>query len=125
MPYYALGERTMLRPVERVSKESLTSAIGLLYQRKQAGAALIRVLEKYQRRGCRSSSGFLRSAGQRSVTQSTNPERFSQTVTEFRQKLDRLYLRRGVVDELIRSIEAYVDTNPTINGKCAGPQTNH
>jgi hypothetical protein len=115
----------MFRSLERVSEESLASAIGLLYQRKKAGAALIRVLEKYQRRGCRSSSGFPRSAGQGSVVQSLNREHFSLSVTEFQPKLEQLYLRREVVDELIRSIEAYVDTNPTMTGKRAGPQTKH
>ena len=115
----------MLHSVERVSEESLASAIGLLYQRKKAGAALIRVLEKYQRRGCRSSSGFLRSAGQGSVAQSLNSERFSLSVTEFQQKLEQLYLRRGLVDELIHSIEAYLDANPTMPGKYAGAQTKH
>jgi hypothetical protein len=36
-----------------------------------------------------------------------------------------LYLRRGVVDELIRSIEAYTEVTPTLTGRRAGPQVNH
>lgn len=115
----------MVRSVEVVSEESLASAIGLLYQRKKAGAALIRVLEKYQRRSCRSASGLPRPAGQVPVARSSNPAAISPAVTGFPQKLEQLYLRRAVVDELIRSIEAYAEVTPTLTGRRAGPQANH
>ena len=115
----------MVRSVEVVSEESLASAIGLLYQRKKAGAALIRVLEKYQRGSCRSVSGFPRPTGRVSIARPSNPTPLSGTVTGFQQKLEQLYLRRAVVDELIRSVEAYADVSPTTTGKRAGPQANH
>ena len=115
----------MVRSVEVVSQESLASAIGVLYQRKRAGAALIRVLEKYQRRGCRNVSGLPRQAAQGSAAWSSNPARFSSNVTEFQQKLEQLQLRRAIVDELIRSIEAYAEVTPSLTGRRAGPQANH
>ena|SRR5579862_3136520 len=116
----------MVRSVEVVSEESLASAIGLLYQRKKAGAALIRVLEKYQHGGCRSASGFPRSARRVSLARRSNSALVSsQSVTGNQQKLEHLYLRRAVVDELIRSIEAYADASPTLTGRRAGPQANH
>jgi hypothetical protein len=115
----------MVRSVEVVSEESLASAIGLLYQRKKAGAALIRVLEKYQRRGCRSGSGIPRLAARGSAAEPSSPAHFPPNVTGFQQKLDELYLRRAVVDELIRSIEAYAEVTPTLTGRRAGPQANH
>ena len=115
----------MVRSGEVVSEESLASAIGLLYQRKKAGAALIRVLEKYQRRSCRSASGFPRPAAGGSVARPSNSANFSPAVTEYQQKLEQLRLRRAVVDELIHSIEAYADVTPTLTGRRAGPQANH
>ena len=115
----------MAPSVEVVSAESLASAIGLLYQRKKAGAALIRVLEQYQRSGCRSTSGFPRPALRVPAVRSFQPVRFPATVIGFQQKLEQLYLRRTVVDELIRSIETYVDSNPAMPGRRADHQANH
>jgi len=94
--------------------------------KKEAGTALIRVLEKYQYSSCRSASGFSRPAGLGSTARSTAPARISSaTAMASQQKLEQLQFRRAVVDELIRSIEAYVDASPTMTGKRAGPQANH
>jgi len=106
----------MTRVAERLSGDSLRSAIGLLYQRKEAGATLMRVLEKYQSDGYRLTSSCSR------VANSTAPT--GAAAVAYRQKLQRLYLRRAVVDELIRSIEAYTTLTPSLTGRFAGPPAN-
>jgi hypothetical protein len=100
----------MTRSADRLTEDSLRSAIGLLYQRKEAGATLIRVLQKYQRDGFRPSSC---APGAKS--------RADEAAT--REKLQRLYFRRAVVDELIRSIEAYTTLTPSLT-RLAGPSVN-
>ncbi len=78
---------------------SIANALGELYERKERGTTLIRVLEDYRRvhtarKPCYSS---LRSSSHRS---SLVPE----------QELARLRMRRAAVDQVIRSIEAYSAT---------------
>jgi hypothetical protein len=75
--------------------DSIAHALGALYERKERGNTLIRVLEDYRRfstvrKPCYSS---LRSSQQPSLV----PE----------QELARLRMRRAAVDQVIRSIEAY------------------
>ena len=107
----------MARRMQVVTQESLRSAIGLLYQRKDAGAALMRVLEKYQSTGHRHASSCSRLTGP-SHREEPEPGK------TYQQKLQRLYLRRAVVDELIRCIEAYTNLTPSVTGRLAGPQAN-
>ena len=108
---------------EQTKQDSVKSAIGLLYQRREAGAALIRVLERYQRTGCQPLSG--RQVGPTTPRRSERLASLSASVEKRQQKLEQLYMRRDVVDELIRSIEAYTELTHTITGKRAGPQANH
>ena len=77
---------------------SIAHALGELYERKQRGATLIRVLEDYRRidtprKPCYSS---LRASSHSPLV----PE----------QELARLRMRRAAVDQVIRSIEAYSAT---------------
>jgi len=78
---------------------SIAHALGALYERKERGSTLIRVLEDYRRfnsirKPCYSS---LRSSTHHV---STAPE----------LELARLRMRRAAVDQVIRSIEAYSAT---------------
>lgn len=80
---------------------SIAHALGALYERKERGNTLIRVLEDYHRcsisrKPCYSS---LRSSSQ-SQHATVAPE----------QELARLRMRRAAVDQVIRSIEAYSAT---------------
>jgi hypothetical protein len=111
-----ISKKIMARSAERLSVDSLKSVIGLLYQRKEAGAALIRVLEKYQRGGHRPASSCSRFANSEAASGAAE--------AAYCQKLQRLYLRRAVVDELIRSIEAYTTLTPSVTGRLAGPSAN-
>jgi len=75
---------------------SIAHALGALYERKERGNTLIRVLEDYRRfntfrKPCHSS---LRSTSDHAPLA---PE----------QELARLRMRRAAVDQVIRSIEAY------------------
>jgi hypothetical protein len=74
----------MRRPTTVPFEDSIASTLGVLYERKARGTTLIRVLEDY-RRFCSQRAG-----------ETARP-----------QKLERLYLRRAAVDQVIRSIEAY------------------
>jgi hypothetical protein len=79
--------------------DSIAHALGELYERKERGNTLIRVLEDYRRfdtarKPCYST---LRSSSHHS---SLVPE----------QELARLRMRRAAVDQVIRSIEAYSAT---------------
>jgi hypothetical protein len=74
---------------------SIAHALGALYEKKERGTTLIRVLEDYRRfdtarKPCHSS---LRSTNHTPLV----PE----------QELARLRMRRAAVDQVIRSIEAY------------------
>lgn len=78
---------------------SIANALGALYERKERGNTLIRVLEDYRRnkvtrKPCYSS---LRASTQQPTLM---PE----------QELARLRMRRAAVDQVIRSIEAYSAT---------------
>jgi hypothetical protein len=78
---------------------SIATALGALYERKERGNTLIRVLEDYRRfkttrKPCYSS---LRASTQQPAL-----------ITE--QELARLRMRRAAVDQVIRSIEAYSAT---------------
>jgi hypothetical protein len=108
---------------EQTKQDSVKSAIGLLYQRREAGAALIRVLERYARTGCQPLSG--RHGSPRTPRRSERLATLNASVQQRQQKLEQLYMRRAVVDELIRSIEAYTELTHSITGKRAGPQSNH
>jgi len=74
----------MRRPTTVPFEDSIASTLGVLYERKARGIKLIRVLEDY-RRFCSQRAG-----------EAARP-----------RKLERLYLRRAAVDQVIRSIEAY------------------
>jgi hypothetical protein len=79
--------------------DSIAHALGELYERKERGNTLIRVLEDYRRfdttrKPCHST---LRSSSHHSPRV---PE----------QELARLRMRRAAVDQVIRSIEAYSAT---------------
>jgi hypothetical protein len=73
--------------------DSIADALGELYERKERGTTLIRVLEDY-RRFQKPCYGTLRSSSHESLLV---PE----------QELARLRMRRAAVDQVIRSIEAY------------------
>jgi hypothetical protein len=112
-----------MRSAEQTKEDSVKSAIGLLYQRREAGAALIRVLERYQRTGCQPLSG--RQGAAHMPRRSERLASLNASVERRQQKLEQLYMRRAVVDELIHSIEAYTQLTPSITGKRTGPQATH
>lgn len=70
-------------------EDSIADTLGMLYERKARGTTLIRVLEDYRRFN---------------AAQKT-PSRGSQ--------LEWLRLRRAAVDQVIRSIEAYSEVQPS------------
>ncbi len=78
---------------------SIASALGALYQRKERGTTLIRVLEDYRR-----------------FEESQKPgPRLARTSTHCgsmgpQSELARLRMRRAAVDQVIRSIEEYSAT---------------
>ena len=74
---------------------SIAHALGALYERKECGTILIRVLEDYRRfnQTRKHCYGSLRASSQ--------PPAVPQ------QELARLRMRRAAVDQVIRSIEAY------------------
>jgi hypothetical protein len=80
-------------------EDSIATALGALYQRKECGTTLIRVLEDYRR--------FKESQkpGPRLARVSTNCGPVGP-----QQELARLRMRRAAVDQVIRSIEAYSAT---------------
>jgi len=86
----------MPQPIEVQFEDSIAYALGVLYERKARGAALIRVLEDYRRaRNTPRPSVRYRMASWDAP--SPMPER----------QLAELYVRRAAVDQVIRSIEAY------------------
>jgi hypothetical protein len=87
-------------PRARVELEdSIASALGALYQRKERGTTLIRVLEDY-RRFKESQKPGPQLARVSSHCGPLGPHR----------ELARLRMRRAAVDQVIRSIEAYSAT---------------
>src|SRR5580704_7157507 len=80
-------------------ENSIASALGALYQRKERGTTLIRVLEDYRR--------FKESQkpGPRLARVSTNCDRMGP-----HRELARLRMRRAAVEQVIRSIEEYSAT---------------
>ena len=86
----------MPQPMPVQFEDSIAHALGVLYERKARGAALIRVLEDY-RRARSTSRPSLRYRKPELETPSPVPQR----------QLAELYVRREVLDQVIRSIEAY------------------
>jgi hypothetical protein len=80
-------------------EDSIASALGALYQRKERGNTLIRVLEDYRR--------FKedKKPGPHIARTSTNDSSVGPD-----SELARLRMRRAAVDQVIRSIEAYSAT---------------
>lgn len=87
----------MSHQVAAVYEDSISNALGVLYQRKELSNTLIRVLEDYRRVCGPASNRAWKPASCDSGPQSKN-------------RLEWLYLRRAAVDEAIRSIEAYSGT---------------
>ena len=78
---------------------SIARALGELYERKERGNTLIRVLEDYRRCSIKRKPCYA------SLLSMSHP---SSSMTE--QELARLRMRRAAVDQVIRSIEAYSAT---------------
>jgi len=86
----------MPQPIKVEFEDSIAHALGVLYERKARGAALIRVLEDYRRARDTPRPSFRhRKPGLEAP--SPVPQR----------QLAELYERRAAVDQVIRSIEAY------------------
>ena len=80
-------------------EDSIASALGALYQRKECGTTLIRVLEDYRRFN----------EGQKPGPHVARVSSHCGPMGPHRE-LARLRMRRAAVDEVIRSIEAYSAT---------------
>jgi hypothetical protein len=74
---------------------SIAHALGALYEKKERGTTLIRVLEDYRRFD----------TARKPCHSSLRPTNHTPLVPE--QELARLRMRRAAVDQVIRSIEAY------------------
>lgn len=72
-------------------EDSISSALGMLYERKARGTQLIRVLEDYRRFHDEKRSRY------RTATSCAAPK----------QELERLRVRRAALEHLIQSMEAY------------------
>jgi hypothetical protein len=88
----------MARSEELPFEDSIAQTLGVLKERKARGTTLIRVLEDYSR--FRGDSKPMHRASRSVYTDAAVPK----------QELERLYLRRAAVDQVIRSIEAYSKT---------------
>ena len=88
----------MPRSEELPFEDSIAHTLGVLKERKARGTTLIRVLEDYRR--FRTDSKPMHRASRSVSTDAAVPK----------QELERLYLRRAAVDQVIRSIEAYSKT---------------
>ncbi len=77
-------------------EDSIASTLGMLYERKERGTTLIRVLEDYSRFKA-TQKPLHRAVRQASYDTSAAPK----------QELERLRLRRAALEQVIRSIEAY------------------
>ena len=88
----------MTRSEEVPFEDSIAQTLGVLKERKARGTSLIRVLEDYCRfHGDRKP---MHRASRAVAIDATMPK----------QELERLYLRRAAVDQVIRSIEEYSKT---------------
>jgi hypothetical protein len=83
-------------------EDSIAATLGMLYERKERGTTLIRVLEDYRR--FKASHKPLHRAS-RFVT--------SQLPAAPQHELEELRLRRAALEQVIRSIEAYTATQPS------------
>jgi len=72
-------------------EDSISHALGMLYERKARGNRLIRVLEEYRR----------------FHTAKSNRYRGSTSCSAPQEQLERLRLRRAALEHVIRSMEAY------------------
>jgi hypothetical protein len=84
-------------------KDSIAQTLGALYEAKERGTTLIRVLEDYRRVKEIHGSSHRR----------TNL--WSETPQVPRQELDRLRTRRAALDQVIRSFEAYREASALTN----------
>ena len=80
-------------------EDSIASTLGMLYERKARGTTLIQVLEDYRRV---KATVKVSPRGTRSIS--------CGTAVAPSQELERLRLRRAAVEQVIRSIEAYSNT---------------
>ena len=88
----------MPRSEELPFEDSIAQTLGVLKERKARGTTLIRVLEDYRR---------FRTVG-KPMHRASRSVSIDAAVPK--QELERLYLRRAAVDQVIRSIEAYSKT---------------
>ena len=79
-------------------EDSIAQTLGALYEKNPRGAMLMRVLEDYRR--------FCSKNTDRPLTRSWKAVSHD-APSPSKQELERLYLRRAAVDQVIRSIEAY------------------
>ena len=86
----------MMRSVQAGFEDSIANALGVLYERRDRGATLIRVLEDYRR---------FKATGK--IPRACRPIVHEQPRQLTKHELDHLYMRRAAVDQVIRSIEAY------------------
>ena len=86
----------MPQPIKVQFEDSIAHALGVLYERKARGAALIRVLEDYRR-----ARNMPRPSARYRKPSLDEPSPVPQ------RQLAELYMRRAAVDQVIRSIEAY------------------
>ena len=82
---------------------SIATTLGMLYERKERGTTLIRVLEEYRR--------F--KASQRPVQRASRFACFDAPVAT-KQELEQLRLRRAALEAVIRSVEAYSATQASL-----------
>jgi hypothetical protein len=80
-------------------ESSIAATLGMLYERKERGTTLIRVLEEYRR--------F--KAAQRPSHRATRVVAID-TPTTPQHELEQLRLRRAALEQVIRSVEAYSAT---------------
>jgi hypothetical protein len=84
-------------------KDSIAQTLGALYEAKERGTTLIRVLEDYRRvKGTHASSHRRMNI-------------LSETPQVPRQELNRLRMRRAALDQVIRSFEAYKEASAQTN----------
>src|SRR6266851_8823685 len=92
-------------------RDSIEKRIGLLYQRRAAGAELMRVLKKYGRFSQCAMSSSPRAAKERYPTPAPERQTVRCTSTPVldasRYDLESLYLHHANINELIRSLKNY------------------
>lgn len=86
-------------------EDSIANALGVLYERKARGTRLIRVLEDYRR---------FRLKDPLKPSPRTWRAACQGTPVTPHHELERLYLRRAAVDQVIRSIEAYTGSENSV-----------